>query len=103
MDSSEEAYEKVVDRLLDSNEYAERMTSEWLDVARYSDTYGYQVDRNRNVWPWRDWVIRSFRKNQAYDGFVTEQIAGDLIPNARDQILATCFNRLHPQKVEGGR
>ena len=103
MDSSEEAYEKVVDRLLDSNEYAERMTSEWLDVARYSDTYGYQVDRNRNVWPWRDWVIRSFRKNQAYDGFVTEQIAGDLIPNAtRDQILATCFNRLHPQKVEGG-
>ncbi|NCZ63226.1 MAG: DUF1549 domain-containing protein, partial [Cellvibrionales bacterium] len=102
-DSTMEAYEKVVNRLLDTDEYAERMTSEWLDVARYSDTYGYQVDRNRNVWQWRDWVIQSFRKNQPYDQFVTEQIAGDLIPNAtRDQILATCFNRLHPQKVEGG-
>ena len=102
-DASKDAYEKVVDRLLDTDEYAERMTSEWLDVARYSDTYGYQVDRNRNVWQWRDWVIQSFRKNQSYDQFVTEQIAGDLIPNAtRDQILATCFNRLHPQKVEGG-
>ena len=102
-DSSKDAYEKVVNRLLDTNEYAERMTSEWLDVARYSDTYGYQVDRGRNVWPWRDWVIQSFRRNQPYDQFVTEQIAGDLMPNAtRDQILATCFNRLHPQKVEGG-
>ena len=102
-DASKDAYEKVVSRLLNTHEYAERMTSEWLDVARYSDTYGYQVDRNRNVWQWRDWVIQSFRKNQAYDQFVTEQIAGDLIPNAtRDQILATCFNRLHPQKVEGG-
>ena len=102
-DSTKDAYEKVVDRLLSTDEYAERMTSEWLDVARYSDTYGYQVDRGRNVWPWRDWVIQSFRKNLPYDQFVTEQIAGDLIPNAtRDQILATCFNRLHPQKVEGG-
>ena len=102
-DSSENAYAKVVNRLLDTDEYAERMTSEWLDVSRYSDTYGYQVDRGRNVWPWRDWVIQSFRKNQPYDQFVTEQIAGDLIPNAtQDQILATCFNRLHPQKVEGG-
>ena len=102
-DSTTEAHEKVANRLLNTDEYAERMTSEWLDVARYSDTYGYQMDRGRNVWPWRDWVIRSFRKNQPYDQFVTEQIAGDLIPNAtRDQILATCFNRLHPQKVEGG-
>ncbi|MDG1139390.1 MAG: DUF1553 domain-containing protein [Opitutales bacterium] len=102
-DSSKDAYEKVVTQLLGTDEYAERMTSEWLDVARYSDTYGYQVDRNRNVWQWRDWVIQSFRKNQPYNEFVTEQIAGDLIPGAsRDQILATCFNRLHPQKVEGG-
>lgn len=102
-DQSKDAYEQVVNRLLKTDEYAERMTSEWMDVARYSDTYGYQVDRNREVWPWRDWVIQSFRKNQSYDQFVTEQIAGDLIPNAnRDQILATCFNRLHPQKVEGG-
>jgi hypothetical protein len=102
-DSSPNAHEKVVDRLLNSDEYAERMTSEWMDVARYADTYGYQVDRNRHVWPWRDWVIQAFRKNQPYDQFVTEQIAGDLLPNAtRDQILATCFNRLHSQKVEGG-
>ena len=74
---------------------------EWMDVARYSDTYGYQVDRNREVWPWQDWVIQSFIKNQAYDQFVTEQIAGDLIPNAtREQILATCFNRLHHKKLK---
>ncbi len=102
-DSSPNAHEAAVDRLLDTDAYAERMTSEWLDVARYSDTYGYQVDRNRNVWPWRDWVIRAFRQNLPYDRFITWQIAGDLLPNAtRDQILATCFNRLHPQKVEGG-
>jgi hypothetical protein len=102
-DTSTDAYEKVVNRLLATDAYAERMTSEWMDVARYSDTYGYQQDRNREVWPWRDWVINSFRKNQPYDQFVTEQIAGDLLPEAtRDQILATCFNRLHSQKVEGG-
>ena len=103
VDKSGDAYEKVVDRLLDSEAYAERMTAEWLDVARYADTYGYQVDRNRNVWQWRDWVLRSFRKNLSYDRFVTWQVAGDLLPGAtRDQILATTFNRLHSQKVEGG-
>lgn len=102
-DESPNAYETVVDRLLQTDAYAERMTSEWLDVARYSDTYGYQVDRNRTVWPWRDWVIRAFRDNLPYDEFITWQVAGDLLPNAtHDQILATCFNRLHPQKVEGG-
>ncbi len=102
-DSSTAAYEKVVDRLLNTDAYAERMTSEWLDVARYSDTYGFQVDRNREVWPWRDWVIGAFRKNLGYDEFMTHQVAGDLLPNAtRDQILATTFNRLHGQKVEGG-
>jgi len=102
-DESANAYEKVVDRLLASPAYGERMTAEWLDVARYSDTYGYQVDRDRYVWPWRDWVIRAFNANKPYDEFVTEQLAGDLLPNATDdQILATTFNRLHPQKVEGG-
>ncbi|MCG6155405.1 DUF1553 domain-containing protein [Rubinisphaera margarita] len=102
-DESPNAYEKVVDRLLASPAYGERMTAEWLDVARYSDTYGYQVDRDRYVWPWRDWVIRAFNANKPYDEFVTEQLAGDLLPNATDdQILATTFNRLHPQKVEGG-
>jgi hypothetical protein len=102
-DKDANARQKVVDQLLDSDAYAERMTSEWLDVARYADTYGYQQDRNRHVWPWRDWVIKAFRENLSYDQFVTEQIAGDLLPNAtQDQVLATCFNRLHSQKVEGG-
>ncbi len=102
-DKDPKAEHKAVERLLDSDAYAERMTSEWLDVARYADTYGYQQDRNRHVWPWRDWVLRAFRQNLSYDQFVTEQIAGDLLPDAtQDQILATCFNRLHSQKVEGG-
>ena len=102
-DQSPDAYENVVDRLLASPRYGERMTSDWLDIARYSDTYGYQVDRDRFVWPWRDWVVRAFNENMPYDQFITEQIAGDLLPDATDeQILATTFNRLHPQKVEGG-
>ncbi len=102
-DSRDDAYERLVDRLLASERYGERMASEWLDVARYSDTYGYQVDRDRFVWPWRDWVIRAFNQNLPYDEFITQQLAGDLLPEASDdQILATTFNRLHPQKVEGG-
>ena len=103
IDEAPDAYERLVDRLLESPHYGQRMASDWLDVARYSDTYGYQVDRDRYVWPWRDWVIRSFNSNMPYNQFITEQIAGDLIPDATDeQILATTFNRLHPQKVEGG-
>ena len=102
-DESESAYETLVDRLLSTDAYGERMTSDWLDVARYSDTYGYQVDRDRYVWPWRDWVIRAFNRNMPFDQFLTWQLAGDLLPHATDeQILATTFNRLHPQKVEGG-
>ena len=102
-DTSDVWYERLVDRLLMSPRYGERMTADWLDVARYSDTYGYQVDRDRFVWPWRDWVIRSFNQNMSYDQFITQQLAGDLLPNPTDdQILATTFNRLHPQKVEGG-
>ncbi len=102
-DNTKDAYEKLVDRLLGKKAYGQRMASNWLDVARYSDTYGYQVDRDRYVWPWRDWVIGSFNNNMPYDRFVTEQVAGDLLPDATDdQILATTFNRLHPQKVEGG-
>ncbi|NIL97656.1 MAG: DUF1549 domain-containing protein, partial [Planctomycetales bacterium] len=88
---------------LAKSQYGERMAVDWLDTARYSDTYGYQVDRNRFVWPWRDWVIRAFNENLPYDQFILWQLAGDLLPNATDQqILATTFNRLHPQKVEGG-
>ncbi|MBM81121.1 MAG: hypothetical protein CMJ78_11085 [Planctomycetaceae bacterium] len=102
-DSSPAAYERVVDRLLSSSAFGERMAADWLDAARYSDTYGYQVDRDRYVWPWRDWVVRAFNNNMLYDQFIAMQLAGDLIPKATDdQILATTFNRLHPQKVEGG-
>lgn len=102
-DPSEANYQKHVQQLLDSHHYGERLATEWLDAARYSDTYGYQVDRDRYVWPWRDWVIRSLNANMPYDQFVTQQIAGDLLPDAtQDTILATTFCRLHPQKVEGG-
>lgn len=102
-DTSPDAYEKVVDNLLDTDASAERLAMEWMNVARYSDSYGFQVDRDRTVWQWRDWLIRSFRNDLPYDQFITWQLAGDLLPNAtRDQILATTFNRLHAQKVEGG-
>ena len=102
-DEQSDVVERVVDRLLKSSTYGERIATDWLDAARYSDTYGYQVDRDRFVWPWRDWVVRAFNQNMPYDQFITEQLAGDLLPDATDdQILATTFNRLHPQKVEGG-
>jgi hypothetical protein len=102
-DNSPDAYEKLVDRLLASPRYGERMAADWLDVARYSDSYGMQVDRDRRVWPYRDWVISAFNSSMTYDRFITEQIAGDLLPDATpDQILATTFNRLHPQECEGG-
>lgn len=101
--SGEKAYEKVVDRLLASNAYGERMASDWLDCARYADTFGYQADRLMHVWPWRDWVIRAFNDNLPYDQFVLWQTAGDLLPNPTlDQRLATTFNRLNRQTNEGG-
>ena len=93
----------LVDRLLASPRYGERMAADWLDVARYADSYGFQVDRERDMWPWRDWVIKAFNENLPWDKFVTYQLAGDLLPNATDdQILATAFNRLHQQESEGG-
>ena len=102
-DQAPDAYEKLVDRLLESPHYGERMASEWLDVARYADSHGYQDDGMRNMWPWRDWVIRSFNENLPYDDFITWQLAGDMLPDAsNDQILATGFNRNHPQSQEGG-
>lgn len=102
-DDSSDAYEKVVDRLLASDACAERLTSEWLDVARYSDTYGYQRDDERFVWPYRDWVIDAFKNNVPFNQFVVWQLAGDLLPNAtQEQRLATVFNRLHSHKKEGG-
>lgn len=102
-DKSEKAYERVVDRLLDSDAYAERMTLEWLDLARYADSHGFHADGERMMWPWRDWVIKAFKNNMSYDQFVSEQLAGDLMPNAtKDQIIATAFNRNHPMTAEGG-
>jgi hypothetical protein len=93
----------LVDRLLTSPRYGERMAADWLDLARYADSYGFQVDRERDMWPWRDWVIKAFNQNLPWDQFVTWQLAGDLLPNATDeQQLATAFNRLHAQESEGG-
>ena len=102
-DNSPDAFEKVIDRLLASEQYGERLGVEWLDVARYADSHGYQDDGMRNTWPWRDWVIKTFNENMPYDRFLVEQLAGDLLPNpTKDQLLATCFNRNHPQTQEGG-
>ncbi len=99
----EKDYEAIVDQLLASPAYGERMASIWLDLARYADSHGYQDDKPRSIWPWRDWVIRAFDHNQPYDQFVTEQLAGDLLPEpSYDQILATAFNRNHPITQEGG-
>ncbi|WP_299115046.1 PSD1 and planctomycete cytochrome C domain-containing protein [uncultured Winogradskyella sp.] len=102
-DNGENAFETVIDNLLASKAYGERMAAIWLDVARYSDTHGYQDDLERIMWPWRDWVISAFNRNIPYDQFVKWQLAGDLIPNAtREQILATGFNRNHKITQEGG-
>lgn len=103
-DSSADAYEKQVDRMLASPRYGERWASLWLDLARYADTKGYEADRERpGVWPYRDWVIDAFNRNLPYDKFVTTQLAGDLLPDAtfEDQI-ATSFHRQTPNNDEGG-
>jgi len=102
-DTTANAYEKVVVTLLASQSYGEHMAADWMDVARYADTHGYQADRERRMWPWRDWVIRAFNDNMGYDRFVTWQLAGDLLPDAtQEQQLATAFNRNHRQTEEGG-
>ena len=102
-DSKPNAYERLVDRILASPHYGERMALEWLDVARYADSHGYQDDGLRNTYPYRDWVIRAFNQNLPFDKFTTWQLAGDLLPNpTRDQLIATCFNRNHQQSQEGG-
>ncbi|MEB2359904.1 MAG: DUF1553 domain-containing protein [Bryobacterales bacterium] len=102
-DKSSAAYEKVVDRLLASPRHAERMAMQWLDLARYADTHGYHIDSHRDMWPWRDWLIRAFARNMPYDEFTIEQLAGDLLPSpTRDQLIATGFNRNHMINFEGG-
>ena len=103
LDKSPDAYEKQVDRLLNSPHYGEKMATDWLDLARYADSHGYTVDRIRDMSPYRDWVINSFNRNMHYDQFVQWQLAGDLMPHpTRDMIIATAFNRNHPQNMEGG-
>ena len=102
-DKSANAYEKVVDRLLKSKAYAERMTLHWMDVARYGDSSVHHADGPRTMWPWRDWVIDAYHTNKSFKDFATEQLAGDLIPNAtNDQKIATGFNRNHGTTDEGG-
>jgi hypothetical protein len=102
-DASPNAYEKVVDRLLRSPRYGEHMGRFWLDAARYGDTHGLHLDNYREMWPFRDWVIQAFNDNKPYDQFLTEQLAGDLLPNPTlDQLVATGFNRCHVTTSEGG-
>jgi hypothetical protein len=102
-DQSPDAYNRLIDRYLSSPSYGERMAMDWLDLARYADTYGYQNDVERDMSPYRDWVIKAFNQNLSYDQFLTWQLAGDLLPRpTRDQRIATAFNRLHRQTNEGG-
>jgi hypothetical protein len=102
-DTSPDAYEKLVDRILANPHYGERMAIGWLDVVRFADTIGYHSDNPRNVWPYRDWVIRSFNDNKPFDQFTIEQVAGDLLPDAtQDTRIASCFNRLLLTTEEGG-
>lgn len=103
-DSSPGAYEAMVDRMLGSPRYGERMAVQWLDFARYADSNGYQSDGSRDIWGWRDWVIRAYNDNMPFDQFTIEQLAGDMLPNASaSQIVATGFNRNHRLNGEGGR
>lgn len=102
-DRSPEAWERAVDRLLASPRYGEKMALHWLDLARYADTHGFHIDSHRVMWPWRDWLIRSFNSNKPYDQFTVEQLAGDLLPDATiDQRIASGFNRNHMINFEGG-
>lgn len=102
-DKAPDAYEKLVDRLLASPQFGEHRARYWLDAARYADTHGLHFDNYREMWPYRDWVIKAFNKNQPFDQFTIEQIAGDLLPNpTQDQLVATGFHRCNPTTNEGG-
>lgn len=102
-DESPQGREQVVDRLLNSTAYGEHLAKDWLDAARYADSYGRHEDGDMIVWPWRDWVIKSYNDNLPFDQFIIHQSAGDLLPNpTRDQLVATAFNRLALQSNESG-
>ena len=102
-DASSQAYSNMLDRLLASKHYGERMAIDWLDGARYADSNGFQNDFGRDMHPWRDWVIDTFNANMSFDQFTIEQIAGDMLPNATlSQKIATGFNRNHRSNTEGG-
>lgn len=102
-DASPAAYEHLVDKLLASPHYGERWARRWLDLARYADTNGFEKDKPRNIWPWRDWVINALNADLPFDKFTVEQIAGDMLPNAtRDQLIATGFHRNTMLNEEGG-
>ena len=106
-DDGEDAYERLIDRLLSEEpyrtRYAERMATPWLDLARFADTSGIHMDAGRSIWPWRDWVLDAYRTNKPFNSFVIEQLAGDLLPDATpEQIIASGFNRCHVTSDEGG-
>lgn len=102
-DDRADAYERLIDRLLDSPRYAERMTLNWMDAARYGDTSVFHADGPRDMWPWRDWVLNAYATNMPFDQFTLEQLAGDLLPEpTTEQLVATGFNRNHGTTDEGG-
>lgn len=102
-DNSEGAYERLIDRLLQSKKYGEHRARYWLDAARYGDTHGLHLDNERAIWPYRDWVINALNENKPFDTFTIEQLAGDLLPNPTiDQLVATGFNRCNVTTSEGG-
>lgn len=102
-DNHPDAYERLVDELLASPHYGEKWTAMWLDLARYADSKGYEKDGYRSIWRYRDWLIKAFNNDMPYDRFLTEQIAGDLLPNATDeQLIATAYNRNSMTNDEGG-
>ena len=102
-DKSDHSYENLVDQLMNTDAYAERLALDWLDLSRYADSHGLHADGLRTMWPWRDWVLKAFKENMPYDQFVTWQLAGDLLPDAtQEQKLATAFNRNSPMTAEGG-
>ena len=100
---NQDEYGNLVDRLLNDSRYGERWARRWLDLARYADTNGYEKDRDRNMWPFRDWVIRAINTGMPFDQFTIEQLAGDMLPNATpEQRIATGFHRNTMLNEEGG-